>query len=252
MIRTLLILLLPTLAHAQSTTIRGDNEGIVQQGDGNIAAAEGAQVIIGYTVEKHEAILTQRLNELRADLAKTSDLLDRAHRAEIALKQNQLAEVQRQLANLDASFQAKEAELRAARRKLQELAGDLPQDQLDAAKQALYEGNTALADDLFAEVERMDQAAIERAAGAAYERGKLAESDIRWADAARHFGKAARLHPTYDHLLSAAEFASRSGDYRRALRFGEDLVETARRELGETDPRYATALNEHALTLKAR
>ena len=128
------------------------------------------------------------------------------------------------MADAEASWAVRKAELGRAMARLDAVAAGLPAARLDAARRALDEGDTAKADALFAEVEAMEAAAVERAAAAAFERGKLAEGEVRWADAAGHYATAARLDPSYDHLLAAREMAWRSGDYPAALRWGEDLL----------------------------
>ena len=78
----------------------------------------------------------------------------------------------------------------------------------------------------------MEAAAVDRAAAAAFERGKLAEGEVRWADAAGHYATAARLAPTYEHLFEARAIAWRSGNHPAAPRFGDDLIRAAVAEHG--------------------
>jgi len=120
---------------------------------------------------------------------------------------------------------------------------------IEAAQAALSNGDTELADRIFAEVEKMEQGSIERAADAAYQRGLIAEDEVRWADAADHFARAARLAPDFDRLLKAREFAWRAGEYGPARALGPDLIAAAIAEHGEGSAEHATALNGHALTL---
>jgi tetratricopeptide (TPR) repeat protein len=172
--------------------------------------------------------------------------------AEKALIQAQLDEITRQHADLESSFEARLAELEAARAALERLGADLPEARLAEAFTALETGDTSRADALFAEVQAMEEDAVARAATAVFERGKLAEADIRWADAAEHYTTAAWLAPSFDRLFKAREFAWRSGDYAAASRFGEELIAAAIAEHGEGSEAHATTLNEHALTLKSR
>ncbi len=205
---------------------------------------DARDITIGYTIEQHEASLERRETRVRSDL-------ERAHAAERALLNRELDEIRRQLADLEGSFEARRDELETARTALAQLSGTLPEERLQKAYAALGDGETAAADALFAQVEAMASATIERAATAAFERGKLAEADIRWGDAAGHYSTAARLAPVFRHLLKARECAWRSGDYPAALRFGEDLVTAAVADCGAGSLEHATALNEHALTLNA-
>lgn len=80
---------------------------------------------------------------------------------------------------------------------------------------------------------------------------RIAEQEVRWADAAAHVDRAARLAKTFDHLSAARAYAWPSGQYPTAQRFGEDLVALAETAPVISDADRATACNEHALTLRA-
>ena len=211
---------------------------------GGVNVGESARdITIGYTIEQHEVALERREMQVRADL-------ERAHSAEKALLARELEEVHRRMADLERSFETRWKELAEAHAVLQDLSGGLPDAKLDAALEALGNGDTSKAEALFAQVQAMEAAGIARAAKAAFERGKLAEGEVRWGDAARHYAEAARLAPSYDHLFAARVMAWRSGDYPAALRWGEDLLKAAVTEHGAHSTQHAAALSEHALTLK--
>lgn len=214
-----------------------------ESGGVNVGGNAG-NITIGYTYEEHQAALREREVQIRVDL-------ERAHTAEKALLQHELDEIRRQLADLQSSYEARCSELEEAGRALLQLGEKLPAGRMKAAFDALGKGDTREADALFAEVEGMEAEAIARAATAAWERGRLAESDVRWADAAQHYANAARLSPSLERLQRAGVFAARMGDYTNALKFGTDMIALAKREHGEGSLRYATALNEHGLTLRA-
>ncbi len=99
--------------------------------------------------------------------------------------------------------------------------------------------------------EAREQLAVEPTARAAFARGEIAEQEIRWADAAKHCARAAALHPTYDTLYFAREFALRTGKYAKAIPLGTELIEAAAAEFGDTHEKYAAALSLHAVTLQA-
>ncbi len=222
----------------------GDNSQ-VNTGDGTlIVQGDQSSVVIGMTIEQHEAILTRRQAELRADL-------DRASDAEKALIQQQLDAVQSEMTDLEASYQAALEDLRKLREELAELSGTVPQDQLDAALKALTEGDRSRADALLADVEAQAADAVKLAAKAAFMRGEIADQEIRWGDAADHFQRAARLDPTYDHLLEAGVFLYLDGRYDAALRIEEELVSVAKRDFGDEDARTATAINNLADSMLA-
>jgi hypothetical protein len=87
----------------------------------------------------------------------------------------------------------------------------------------------------------MEESAVGRAAAAAFERGRLAEGEVRWLDSAGHYAKSARLAPSFEHLFAARAMAWRAGDYPTALRWGEDLVTAAVAEHGADFVQHAHA-----------
>ena len=59
-------------------SVGGDNSGIITTGDGTvISAGTNAKIAVGYTNEKHEAILKSRGAQLRADLTRASTAKNR-------------------------------------------------------------------------------------------------------------------------------------------------------------------------------
>ena len=71
--------------------VGGDNPGIINTGDGTvIKAGTNATIVMGYTIEKQEAILKSRAAQLRADL-------NRASAAEKQVIQLQLTDVEKSL-----------------------------------------------------------------------------------------------------------------------------------------------------------
>ena len=204
---------------------------------------------IGYTIEQHEERLARRAAELSAALA-TAPADQKARLVA------QLREVNRQIADSETSWETRRAELAQAMARLGEVPVELPAARLEAARHALAEGDTDIADTLFAEVGEMKAAAMEHAAtaaaaAAAFERGWLAEADTRWVDAATHFAAAARLDPGFHRLRKAHELAFLFGDYPAALRLGEELLALTVAEHGEGSAKHVTALNNHALTFAA-
>ncbi len=227
-------------------SIQTGNNSPVQTGSGTqVIQGDQGTAIIGMTIDQHESILKSREAELRADLTRASD-------AEKALFRQELDTVLGQMADLETSYQTALDDLRQLRAELDDLEGRVPQDQLDAAQQALLEGDRSKADTLLADVEAQAEGAIKIAAEAAYLRGEIAEQEIRWHDAAEHYARAARLDPTYASLVKASEYLWRAGKYPESIRFGEDLVAVSKREFGEEDERTASAINNFALFVRAQ
>ena len=189
-----------------------------------------------------EAELNKRAAEVEAELATASE--DERTRLE-----GERAEIASKLADVEGALKEREAKIRDLEALLDREGNEIGGERLAEARTALEQGDFSKADDLFAEIEAREAMAVQSAARAAYGRGEIAEEQVRWADAAVHYARAARLEPTYDSLAKAREFTSRAGDYARAAGFGAELIHVAREEFGDGSIELAVALNERAISL---
>ena len=188
--------------------------------------------------------LERRAEEVRNDLAT-------AHGEERIRLENEKAEIARQLADVQAAYAERQERIAELEASLARFSNDVDDDLLAEVRAALEAGDFSLADDLLAAIEASADVAVARAADAAFQRGQIAATQIRWGEAAAHFDKAARLDPVYDHLDQAGTFAWRAGRYAAALRHFGDLLELSRRDHGEGSPKTAAALNSLANLLRA-
>jgi tetratricopeptide (TPR) repeat protein len=226
-------------AYAQQPPVRAD-DGSVAVG-GNVS---NSTIIIGYTIEQHEQRLKAREQELREVFQATLGQSEE-RRKTIELE---LQGVQGQLGNLQKSHKERVAELERLTGELQNLHGQVPEEKLQEALDALKQGKTKLADALFAKIESMGQQAIERAARAVFERGRIAYQEVRWQEARGHFEKADRLIPDHaEYSQWAAKLAQELGDYGTAVHRNEAIRERIRKEKGEDAPEMATVSNDLAL-----
>ncbi|MDG1207799.1 MAG: tetratricopeptide repeat protein [Paracoccaceae bacterium] len=197
------------------------------------------------------ALQAQTIADLQAELREKKQNRQEAISAGSApaIAKAELAQIERMEADPQAAYDERREDLAEIATDLAQI-DNLPPEKLEQAQAALSAGRTATAETLLAEVERDASGEIERAAQAAYLRGEIAEEDIRWADAAAHYTRAANLAPTYDRLKKAREFIWRAGDAAGAVASGEALIATAIAEFEDGSEEHATALNEHALTLR--
>jgi tetratricopeptide (TPR) repeat protein len=138
-------------------------------------------------------------------------------------------------------------ELKRVAGELEALRGQVPDAKLQEALGAVGQGKTKLADALIAEVENKEQQAIERAARAAFERGRIAYEEVRWQEARSHFEKADRLvrdHAEYSEW--AARLTWSLGDYSAAIRRYEATLDRVRKGKGDNARETAAALNNLA------
>jgi tetratricopeptide (TPR) repeat protein len=173
------------------------------------------------------------------------DDLERGHQ--------QVAEYDRRLANLAddiADYLGQRAEIDQLLANAAMTTGFLALGRLSDARASLEAGDYSLADQIFAELAAMNSGPADQAAGLAYGQGLVAEEEVRWSDAARHYAAAARLNPGVSSLHKARVFACLSGDLTAAFRFGQGLMVLA--ETSGTVEDRAFAMNQHALTLEAQ
>ena len=192
-------------------------------------------------LEHYANQLKADLEDTRARLAEAEAGSDLAEKAEIL--EDRLADPEAALLEAEKTVQ----DLRALlERDSNELGGPL----LSRARDALEHLDYREAEAVFEEIEEREAPGIARAARAAYARGVVAELDIRWADAARHFGRAAGMKPTNENLAKAGTYAWRAGEYETALGFAAQCVKLCREEGKRDDHALASALNNQALTFE--
>ncbi|MCH8168830.1 MAG: DUF4062 domain-containing protein, partial [Proteobacteria bacterium] len=134
----------------------------------------------GFTKRKHELGLKGRHADILALLAEEG--------AERDLLLAQKAEVERKLGDLEQSFAQAKTRITDLEALLAREGNQIGGDRLAEARAALEQGDFSKADDLFAEIEAREAMAVQSAARAAYGRGEIAEEQVRWADAAEHYG----------------------------------------------------------------
>ena len=172
-----------------------------------------------------------------------------AHKDEMAQLRNQMDTVNARLREPEKALEEAKVRIADLEARLAREGNQIGPERLAEARAALARLDYSVADEIFAEIEARNALAVEESARVAFGRGEVAEAEIRWADAADHYARSAALNPDFDSLFKARLFAWRTGTYADALRWGEQLLATAR--ASEDQSQLAAALNEHALSLKA-
>ncbi len=191
---------------------------------------------------RHEASLRDRLAEIAAEV----DAGENERETLLAEK----AAVAEKLQNLETSYAKAQETITGLREAAERYGNSLGAEKLEEARRIFADGDFDAADSLFARVEDEGDLEIERTAAAAFQRGKIAEEQVRWADAAEHYAKAARLVPTFAHHRQDWDFAWKLGRYEQALAISKALSETAVLEFGEESHETVTALSCRALSLR--
>ena len=227
--------------------------GLLNSGGSNTPTVGNVtgNVSIGYTIEQHEQILDKRLTELRGDLenlyaerARTGDQERQNLTLKIQLLERERSDVAEKQQNLETSYQDRIKSLESSLAELRALAGDLDDKLLNTAITALQKGDTTKADDLFAEIEKQEEKSIQRAARAAFERGKIAEDAIKYAKAFNHFERAVQLAPeNAEYLSHAGSMAGTMGRHQQELRWKQKALSINLKTYGEDHPDVAIDRN---------
>ncbi|MEP3786709.1 tetratricopeptide repeat protein [Ascidiaceihabitans sp.] len=208
--------------------------------------------IHGIPPDQHERILNERLAELRSDLQDKFDAIKRADSAEAQIEimtlQRKVQEYERRVANPEFAYKEYQDRIAALEKLLEDATVDIGENRIRNAQVALEGGDHSKADEIFDEVIEVETRAAQRLADAHFGKGVIAEEAVRWADAATHYARAARLADTLDTLFKAAHFAKLAGDYKSSLRFAEDMVAKARAE--DDRPNLSRALDRLASAFK--
>ncbi len=190
-------------------------------------------------------VITMSLDDFQKKLdareAEVRKELETASADEVEVLNRQLADLESQRANPDKALQEAKERIASLETLLERAGNEIGGERLAKARTALEAGDYSIADEIFAEIEARADPEIKSAARAAFGRGEIAEAEIRWADAATHYSKAARLDPTYDTLNKAGTFLWRAGQHEQTIKAEQDLVDLAQREYGEMHAKTAIA-----------
>ncbi len=207
----------------------------------------------GITLKEHEESLERREQELREEFTKTSA----ADKERLALLEKQLAAATAKRENPEASLADFKVKLAEASQALAKFKGELPEDQLKQAQEALAKGDTAAAEEAFAKVLEQGKAQAaasnEKAAEAAYQLGELAYEHIDYKKAYAYYQEAAKLEPddpTYLNMVGT--LAHEVGRYAEARPFLEEALAIREDALGREHPHVAQSLNNLAEFYRAQ
>lgn len=221
---------------------------------GSTGVTQAGRDVHGIPPETHREMMQTALADLRKDLEDKHAEARRADSAELKMLQMQIdvlnskiSEQERRLADPEQSYQDYLSRIAELEQLLENATVEIGENRIKDATAAMEAGDNSLADQIFAEVEEHEAKAVARAAEAAFGRGLIAEEAIRWADAARHYARAARLLPEYRTYRKASEFGRLSGDFAAALRIGAQCLAHVQR--GDDEETLASALNSQAIYL---
>lgn len=226
-------------------------KGVEVEGDLNL--------VCGYTKEEHRKLLEKEKATLRLDL---KNLYQSKHKTLLLEKENlslkkrllevKLSEVETQLTNIDESYQKRIEFLETTIKELRTFSGDINDKRLADAIAALKQGETEKADTLFKQVEEQEKKSIERAAQAAFARGKIAQDNIDYTKAYEHFERAVGYAPNNAEYLSrAGSMAGTVANHTKEIEWKQKALAIALKEKGEDSPQVAIGRNNLGLAWKS-
>ena len=223
----------------QNTNIDGNNNTVnnVKQ------SASENQVILPKEIYRENLENAVRVKELE---------MQATHGKEREIFQAQIDKLNNDLANLPQAFEKAQTQIAELKAKLEREGNAIGAEKLAVAITALEQGDFSKADDLFAEIEAREELAVKRSARAAFARGEIAEQEVRWHDAAKHFARAAHLDPCFNTLNRAQKSAFSIGNYDSAVSFSLQADEATITECGEDSIEYATILNNRGTLYRAQ
>ncbi|PCJ19971.1 MAG: hypothetical protein COB04_05140 [Gammaproteobacteria bacterium] len=186
-----------------SKDINGPNQNIESGGTGVQHTGSG-DINLGYSIEKHQEILEKEKKQLRSELEK----LHRSEQINLSkdkkILEYKLVEVERQLEHLAESYLERVDFLESTIKELETFSGTVDDELLAEAKIEVRQGKTDKVDQLYQQVENQAQVFVDRAAKAAFERGRIAEENIDFKHTYQHYERATELSPNNPEYLGFA------------------------------------------------
>ncbi len=246
-----------TMVSVMAGIFKGHDSSRKQSDDSSADASGEGSVAVGkvdgnFTINPPPAIIPVERIDVPKDIYKESlenavrvkELeMQAAHGEEKALLQAQIDELNNRLANLPQAFEEAQKRIASLENALEREGNEIGAEKLAEAKTAIENGDFSKADELFAKIETREKLAVERSARAAYARGEIAEQEIRWHDANKHFARAAKLDPCFETLIRAQKLSLAVGDYPSALSLSEEAKKAAIADYGEESEQHAICLN---------
>tara|TARA_R110002124_G_scaffold105416_4_gene256231 strand:- start:184 stop:1752 length:1569 start_codon:yes stop_codon:yes gene_type:complete len=224
---------------------------LVKWREGNRGGGWGhPAVVLSPRSPRSSGEITLTIEEYDRRLRKQEEGLDKQIREAVG-KERQALEAQKEelvarLANIETSYENAVAQIRQLEEALTVAGEDISDQRLEAAMEALNAGDSALAENLFDEIEEAQAPALERAAKAAFGKGIIAEERVDWPAAAKNFQRSVSLFQAEPNLHKASVYLWRSGLYGASIQVGNQLLAKIEERTGRMSAEFASAMNNIA------
>ncbi|GJL74646.1 M48 family metallopeptidase [Nitrosomonas sp.] len=223
------------LCHSE---IPGDNiEQIVDQDPAGVVYTGAGNVRIGLTLQQYEAGLKRREKEVEIRYIK-------AHANDQRHLEAQLYAIQNHLQGTQKSYREHIEDLRKRIAQLESIRGQLSDELLNQAQQALADGDNQRVDRLLHQMESQSASAKNVTAAANYQRCQIARDEIRYRQAFTLCQQAVQLEPDkINYLSDVADLAHTLGEYEKAVTFYEQVLDKILKTYGEDHADVAISRN---------
>ena len=185
---------------------------------------------------------------LETSIEKETNKLKKAHKKERKQLRLQIEELKKKRRDPEAALAKAHETIASLEAALTREGNEIGDDQMAKARTALEIGDFSLADGIFAQIEAREQLAVDRVARAAFSRGEIAEQQVRWADAAEHYEKAAKLSPNHANALNnLAGLYQTMGNYAKAEPLYLQAIKVFENSLGVDHPSTKTVRGNYAI-----
>ncbi len=212
------------------------------------ATIDNQAIIEGIPFKQYKADLAEKENQIRRHLLNST--INQKELSDLTIELAAI-ETRRQYERTSYEKHIQDLEGRIAR--LDSLDGLVPNGLIEKARQALANGNTEEADYLFSQIEEQGKNSVIPIAEAAFQRGEIANDEVRYRMAFEHYGRAVRLVPeNSDYLNMAGYVANTLGEYEHAIVFFERALALDIDTKGGTHVNVAIRCNNLGETWRAK
>ena len=197
------------------------------RGHNNIQAGGDVTVNVGISMQEYEERLKRRESEV-------TERLGEAHDREKSNREAELAVLREKLLDIETAYGLNIAELSKRIKGLEQLNGQVPNQLLEKAKDALIKGDDKAAKKIFEQIDNQSDPVIEVAAESKNQQAGIAVADVRYRDALDLYIRAAQLMPDNATYNAAASTMLRIlGEYDKALEYLGRALDINIKDLGE-------------------
>lgn len=191
-----------------------------------------------------EALQERALEQAKKQLAA-------AQGEEIERLEETIEALKARLRNPDEALAQQQAIIIDLEEKLARRGNEIGGDELTAAKTALEAGDFTKARALFEALAARTAPEVAANADAEFALGQIAEVEIRWHDAYRHYKRAAQLSDTLNYQNAYVRLALRLGYAEEAFDVQQPLSDAVKAKYGDTSVEYASQVSTLAKVHKA-